>query len=100
MEKGLNIYVDGTIAKPTDVTAQFDWQIKDNQALGIIRICVHTNLFFHISSFNDAKGAWDKLEGLYSKVDEEKGFQIEDDLLLLDPKNFDTIQDYVNKPMN
>ena len=30
-------------------------------------------------------------------MDEEKGFQIEDDLLLLDPKNFDTIQDYVNK---
>ena len=30
-------------------------------------------------------------------MDEEKGFQLEDDLLLLDPKNFDTIQDYVNK---
>ena len=28
-------------------------------------------------------------------MDEEKGFQIEDDLLLLDPKNFDTIQDYI-----
>ena len=55
------------------------------------------DLFFHISSFKDAKGAWDKLEGLYDKVDEEKGFQIEDDLLLLDPKNFDTIQDYVNE---
>ena len=30
-------------------------------------------------------------------MDEEKGFQIEDDLLLLDPKNFDTIQDYITK---
>ena len=30
-------------------------------------------------------------------MDEEKGFQIEDDLLLLDLKNFDTIQDYITK---
>ena len=30
-------------------------------------------------------------------MDEEKGFQIEDNLLLLDPKNFDTIQDYIKK---
>ena len=30
-------------------------------------------------------------------MDEEKGFQIEDDLLLLDPKYFDTIQDYITK---
>jgi hypothetical protein len=34
---------------------------------------------------------------LYGKVDEEKGFQIEDDILLLIPKSFDTIQDYINK---
>ena len=97
MGQGLNLYVDGTIVKPTDVDAQVDWKIKDNQELIIIRSCVHRDLFFYISNFNDAKGAWEKLEGLYGKVDEEKGFQIEDDLLLLDPKNFDTIQDYVNK---
>ena len=30
-------------------------------------------------------------------MDEEKGFQIEDDLLPLDPKNFDTIQDFIIK---
>ncbi|MDF3681150.1 hypothetical protein P3S38_29690, partial [Enterobacter hormaechei] len=66
--------VDGTIVKPTDAAALVDWQVKDNQALGIIWSCVHRDLFFHISSFKDAKGAWEKLEGLYGKVDEEKGF--------------------------
>ena len=34
---------------------------------------------------------------MYGKVNEDKGFQIEDDLLLLDPKNYDTIQDYIIK---
>ena len=91
MEKGLNLYVDGTTVKPTNADAQVDWQVKDNQALGIITSSVHRDLFFHISIFKNTKSAWEKIEGLYGKVDEEKGFQIEDDLLLLDPKNFDII---------
>lgn len=97
MAKGLNLYVDGTIPKPTDANKLIDWKIMDNRALRIIRSCVHKDLFFHISSFKEFKPAWDKLESLYGKVDEEKGFQIEDNLLLLDPKNFDTIQEYINK---
>ncbi len=34
---------------------------------------------------------------MYVKVDEEKGFQIQDDLLFLDLKNYDTIYDYIIK---
>ena len=30
-------------------------------------------------------------------MDDKKGFQIEDDLLLLNPKNYDTIRDYIIK---
>ena len=92
IEKGLSLYVDGSSAKPVDAIALDDGKIKDQQDLGIIKSCVHIDLFFHISSFKEAK-----LEALYGKVDEEKGFQIEDDILLLIPKNFDTIQDYINK---
>lgn len=91
MEKNLNLYVDGTIVKPIEVYSQVDWKIKVNQALGIIRSCVHRYPFFHLFSFKNTKGAWDKCEGLYGEV------EIDDDLLLLDPKNFDTIQDYVKK---
>ena len=97
MEKALNLYFDSIITKPTDATTLVDWKMKDNHALGIIKSCVHKDFFFHISSFKEAKLAWDKHEWLYGKVDEEKGFQIKDDLLLLDPKNFDTIQDYIKK---
>ena len=63
----------------------------------MIRSCVHGDLLFHIKNCSKSKEAWDKLEQLYGKVDEEKGFQVEDDLLLLDPKNYDTIQDYIIK---
>ena len=91
MEKGYSLYVDGTITKPIDAKPLIDWQIIDQQALGVIRSCVHRDLLFHIKTCSTSKEAWDKLKQLYEKVDEEKGFQIEDDLLLLDPKNYDTI---------
>ena len=97
MEKGYSLYVDGTITKPNDAKQLIEWQKVDQQALGVIRSCVHGDLLFHIKTCSTSKEAWDKLEQLYGKVDEEKGFQIEDDLLLLDPKNYDTIQDYIIK---
>ena len=86
MEKGYNLYVHGTITKPTDAKELIEWKKQNQQALGIIRSYVHRDLFFHIASFMESKPTWDKLESLYGKVDEEKGFQIEEDLTSLGPK--------------
>ena len=97
MEKGYRLYVDGTIPKPTDATTLIDWKKQDHQALVFIINCVYRDLFIHISSCMESKPAWDKHATFYGKVDEEKGFQIEDDLLILDPNNFDTIQDFITK---
>ena len=97
MEKGYSLYVDGTITKPTNAKELIDWKRQDQQALDVIKSCVHGDLLFHIKNCSESKEAWDKLEQLYGKVDEEKGLRIEDDLLLLDPKNYDTIQDYIIK---
>ena len=91
MEKGHSLYVDGTITKPSDAKELIEWKNQDRQALGAILSCVHHDLQFHIIKCKESKEAWDKLKSLYGRVDEEKGFQIEDDLLLLDPNNFDTI---------
>ena len=97
MEKGYSLYVDGTITKPCDAKELLEWKKEDQKALGAIRGCVHHDLQFHIIKCKESKEAWDKLKSLYGTVDEEKAFQFEDDLLLLDLKNFDTIQDYITK---
>ena len=91
MEKGYSLYVDGTITQPSDAKELIEWKKIDNLALGVIINCVHGDLLFHITNCSNSKEAWDKLKQLYGKVNEDKGFQIEDDLLLLDPKNYDTI---------
>ena len=71
IEKGLSLYVDGSSAKLVDAIALDDGKIKDQQALGIIKSCVHRDLIFHITSFKEAKPTWDKLATLYGNVDEE-----------------------------
>ena len=74
MTKILNLYVDGTIPKPTDAKELIHWKIIDNRALRIIKSCVHRDLFFHVANVTKSKPIWDKLESLYGKVDEEKEF--------------------------
>ena len=97
MAKGYSLYVDGTITKPTTDKEALEWKIIDQKALGVIQGSVNHDLLFHIINCKESKEAWDKLKSIYGKVDEEKGFQIEDDLLLLDPNNFDMLQDYLTK---
>ena len=91
MEKGYSLYVDGTITKPIDAKEALEWKKIDLQDLGAILRSVHHDLLFHIINCKESKEAWDKLKTIYGTVDEEKGFQIEDDLLLLDPNSFDII---------
>ena len=50
MEKGYSLCVDGTITKPTDAKELIDWTNLDRRTLGVIRICVHGDLLFHIKN--------------------------------------------------
>lgn len=101
MEKGLTHYIDGTIVAPADPKAgpvgHLDWLTKNIMAIGTLRKYVSKDLIFHIEKCTLIKDAWQKFQDLYGQVDEIRGYQIDSDLTMLDPKNFDTIQDYVTK---
>lgn len=66
-------------------------------ALGTLKKYVSRDLIFRIDKCKTSKEAWDKLAQLYGKIDEIRGYKLDNDLTSLDPKNFDTIQDYVTK---
>ena len=61
---------------------------RPTRSRSYLELCT-SNLQFHIINCKESKEAWDKLKSLYGIVDEEKGFQIEDDLLLLDRKSLE-----------
>ena len=44
-----------------------------------------------------SKESWDALKNLYGRMTKEDVYKIEDELVSLDPKTFDSIQDFIIK---
>jgi hypothetical protein len=68
-----------------------------DEALGTICSLISLDLIFHISSCKTPNEAWTILEGIFGKQDEMRGHMLEVELLTLDPKIFENIQDFFTK---
>jgi hypothetical protein len=68
-----------------------------DEALRTICSLISPDLLFHISSYKTPNEAWKILEGIFGKQDEMRGHMLEVELLTLDPKIFDNIQDFFTK---
>ena len=85
------------MAAPSDPNKINEWNHKNKIAIGTLRKYVHEDLIFHIDNCKIVKEAWDKFVILYVKVDKAWGFELDKNLMSLDSKEFDTIQDYITK---
>jgi hypothetical protein len=68
-----------------------------DEALRTICSLISPDLLFHISSCKTPNEAWTILEGIFGKEDEKRGHMLEVELLTLDRKIFDNIQDFFTK---
>ncbi len=66
-------------------------------ALGALIKNISDLVKYHIKNITNPIQVWNKLEALYGIVDEDMAYTIEDNLLKLDPRNFDTIKDYLTE---
>ena len=101
MHNVVSQYLDGTLPKPvgdnvlaSDILA---WDAMDRKALGDICLGVDDKIMYQIKKCTTSKEAWHTLKSLYDKVFDEDIFKIEDELISLDPKSFDSIQDFIIK---
>ena len=92
MKKGLIDYVDGTMVAPSDHGKLNEWNHKNKISIGTLRKYVHDDLIFHIDKFKTIKEAWDKFASLYAKVDKARSFELDENIMSVDPKEVDTIQ--------
>ena len=97
MEKGLIDYIDGTMVAPSNPDKLNEWNHNYKIAIGTLRKYVHEDIIFHIDNCKTVKEAWDKFSSLYIKVEKGRGFELDESLMSLDLKEFDTIQDYITK---
>jgi hypothetical protein len=68
-----------------------------DEALRTICSLISPDLLFHISSYKTPNEVWSTLEGIFGKKYEMRGHMLEVELLTLDPKSFDNIQDFFTK---
>jgi hypothetical protein len=95
--RGLYRLTMNTYTEPTSAIEKSKSLNRMDEALGTICSLISPDLLFHISSYKTPNEAWTRLEGLFGKKDEMRGHMLEVELLTLDPKRFENIQDFFTK---
>ena len=96
--RGLFRITSGKETEPTDVNdKKIKWKNRCDEARGLIRMSISTNLWFHISGIDELDKAWEKLESVFGKQNEIRGHQLENELFYLNTNDFSCIQDYLSK---
>ena len=84
----------GLEKEPTQSVEKPKWHSHCNEALGLICLSLSPKFFFHLER-DTPHEAWDQLEKLFGKIDAIRGNQLENELITLNPNNFDPIQDFI-----
>lgn len=73
------------------------WFDRRDEALGTLHLKISLDLRYHIASCKNPNDIWTTLEGLFGKLDKMRKFKLENELMSLNPCDFDNIQDYFSK---
>ena len=86
-----------TGTKPTSSIEKSKYLNRMDEAFRTICSLISLDLLFHISSCKTPNEAWTTMEGIFGKPDEMRGHMLEVELLILDPKTSDNLQDFFTK---
>ena len=67
---------------------------KKDEAFRFLCLSISKDLLFHLSGLKTPKEIWDKLEILYGKQDDLRVYDLENELMSLQPSNFETLNDF------
>jgi hypothetical protein len=95
--KGLYRITLGIEATPDEDEKKVKWENKNDQAHGLIGMPISPYLRFHLDGEDSPVNAWEKLNKIFGIKHEIRAFQLENELLTLDPSNFPSIEDYLSK---
>jgi hypothetical protein len=95
--RGLYKLTMNTEAEPTSAIVKSRYLNRMDEAFGTICSLISPELLFYISSCKTPNEAETTMEGIFGKHDEMRGHILEVELLTLDPKSFDNIQDFFTK---
>ena len=80
--------------EPTHVIDKARFLKRKDEAFGFLCIYVSRDLLVHLLGLKTPKEIWDKLEALYGKQDDLRVYQLKNELMSLQPSNFETLNDF------
>ena len=88
---GLNRITIGLETEPNKDEDKPKWFNKCDEAYGTLCLFVSLDLLFHIECLDTQNEIWTKLEILFGTQDSMRGHMLENELITLSPRNFNTI---------
>jgi hypothetical protein len=95
--KGLYRVTMGIELEPTGATKKRKWFNRCDEAYGTLCLSISLDLLFHVESCTTPHQIWTTMESLFGKQDTMRGFELENELIGLDPRDFDSIQEFFTK---
>ena len=95
--KGLYRIASYQESKPKDEDKLAKWENKQDQARGLIGMYISPDLRFHIIELDNPDEAMKQLNKVFGIKNQIRAHQLENELLMLDPNNFSSIEDFLSK---
>ena len=95
--KGLFRLIEEAEEEPNSDKDKAKYMNRLDEAHGHLLSSVSRDLRFHIQGLKTPKEVWDKLASLFDKQDEMRIHQLENDLITLNPSNFESLNEFFTK---
>ena len=95
--KGLYKVTMNKKEEPNHVVDKARFFNKMDESFGFSCLFISKDLLFHLTGLKTPKAIWDQLASLYDKQDDLRIYQLENDLISLQPANFETPTDFFTK---
>ena len=89
--RGLYRVTMDTEEEPTHVIDKARFLNKKDEAFSFLCFSISKDLLFHFSGLKTPKEIWDQLDTLYGKQDDLRFYHLENELMSLQPSNFETL---------
>ena len=87
----------GTETKPNALVERTKFWNKLDEAYGFLCLSILKDLLFHIIRLNNTKEIWEEIADLFDKQDDWRIYKLENELISLDPRKFETMNDFFTK---
>ena len=89
--KGLFRVTMATEVEPNTTKENIKWNNRRDEAYGLLCLSISRDLLFHLAGITSPNEVWEKLQYLFGKIDNMRGYQLENELITLSLSNFETL---------